>query len=168
MLQQSVEDLVFAPPAVLGFNPPTVRVPLSAILEGRKASGTAPITHLGQFPAAAISFEVRVAAFSLGAAVNATLTAPRWRIGTALRASSPPFRARLRRSGPVASPTELFLILAALVTMYIVLGVLYESFIHPLTILSTLPSAGVGGLLALMMAGRDLDLTYRDHRGKYS
>ena len=53
---------------------------------------------------------------------------------------------------------ELFLILAAIVTMYIVLGVLYESFIHPITILSTLPSAGVGALLALMITGHDLDI----------
>ncbi|MFX4431703.1 efflux RND transporter permease subunit, partial [Acinetobacter baumannii] len=51
---------------------------------------------------------------------------------------------------------QLFLILAAIITVYIVLGVLYESFIHPLTILSTLPSAGIGALLALMMAGQDL------------
>ena len=53
---------------------------------------------------------------------------------------------------------ELFLILAAVVTMYIVLGVLYESFIHPITILSTLPSAGVGALLSLMITGHDLDI----------
>ena len=53
---------------------------------------------------------------------------------------------------------ELFLILAAIVTIYIVLGVLYESFIHPITILSTLPSAGIGALLALMVAGEDLDV----------
>ncbi len=55
---------------------------------------------------------------------------------------------------------ELWLILAAIVTMYIVLGVLYESYIHPITILSTLPSAGVGALLALMLFGNDLG----DHR----
>ena len=55
---------------------------------------------------------------------------------------------------------ELFLILAAIVTMYIVLGVLYESFIHPITILSTLPSAGVGALLSLMVSGHDLDIIY--------
>src|SRR5204863_7158785 len=54
--------------------------------------------------------------------------------------------------------TELWLILAAIVTMYIVLGVLYESFIHPVTILSTLPSAGVGALLALLISGNDLSI----------
>jgi multidrug efflux pump len=53
---------------------------------------------------------------------------------------------------------EVFLLLAAIVTVYIVLGVLYESYIHPLTILSTLPSAGIGALLALMIAGKDLDI----------
>src|SRR5207237_1832103 len=53
---------------------------------------------------------------------------------------------------------ELLLILAAIVTVYIVLGVLYESFVHPVTILSTLPSAGVGALLALMLTGHDLDV----------
>ena len=60
-------------------------------------------------------------------------------------------------------PTQLLLILAAIVTMYIVLGVLYESYIHPVTILSTLPSAGVGALLALMLAGSDLGIIAR-HR----
>ncbi len=53
---------------------------------------------------------------------------------------------------------ELFLIIAAIMTMYIVLGVLYESFIHPVTILSTLPSAGIGALLGLMMSGEELDV----------
>ena len=59
---------------------------------------------------------------------------------------------------PAALDNELYLILAALATMYIVLGVLYESFVHPLTILSTLPSAGVGALLALLLTGNDLSV----------
>ena len=71
-------------------------------------------------------------------------------------------RARRSRSAPSLA-NELLLILAAIVTMYIVLGVLYESYIHPITILSTLPSAGVGALLALMLAGNDLG-DHRDHR----
>ena len=73
------------------------------------------------------------------------------------RASAAAFRARRRRSRP-RSTNEPLLILAALVTVYIVLGVLYESYIHPITILSTLPSAGVGAILALLLCGTDLSV----------
>ena len=64
----------------------------------------------------------------------------------------------MRRNSPSRSPAQPWLILAAAITIYIVLGVLYESFIHPLTILSTLPSAGIGALLALMLFGYDLSV----------
>jgi multidrug efflux pump len=92
---------------------------------------------------------------SLGAAVKAVEAAER-EIGlpdsftTAMEGSAAAFSASLSN--------ELLLIVAAIVTMYIVLGVLYESFVHPITILSTLPSAGVGALLALRVTGHDLDI----------
>jgi multidrug efflux pump len=112
------------------------------------------ISHLGQFPAATISFNVAPGC-SLQVAVNAIDRAER-EIGlpksfvTAFQGATAAFRASLTN--------ELYLIIAAVIMVYIVLGVLYESFIHPITILSTLPSAGVGALLALMLAGDELDV----------
>ena len=111
---------------------------------------------LGQFPAATISFNLAPGA-SLGDAVKAIErrsrnSACRRACSTSFQGAALAFRASLAN--------ELLLILAAIVTMYIVLGVLYESFIHPITILSTLPSAGVGALLALMLLRNDLG----DHR----
>ena len=113
-----------------------------------------PINHLGQFPAATISFNLAPGA-SLGAAVDAIKQAET-EIGlpasmiTSFQGAALAFQAALGN--------ELLLILAAIVTVYIVLGVLYESFIHPVTILSTLPSAGLGALLALMLDGSDLSI----------
>ena len=130
------------------------QVPLSAIVHVEQRSGALLVSHLGQFPATTISFDVAPGA-SLGAAVTAILQAER-DIGlpasfvTAFQGAASAFQASLAN--------ELFLIIAAVVTMYIVLGVLYESFIHPITILSTLPSATVGALLALLISGRDLDI----------
>ena len=112
------------------------------------------INHLGQFPAATISFNLAPGA-SLGDAVRRD---PRRRAGdrpAGQRADQLPGRG----AGFQASLNNtLLLILAAIVTMYIVLGVLYESYIHPVTILSTLPSAGVGALLALMLSRTDLGI----------
>src|SRR5213078_1178805 len=110
--------------------------------------------HLGQFPAATISFNLAQGA-SLGGAVDA-IQAVEHEIGL-------PLAVQTEFQGAAASFREslgstLLLILAAIVTMYIVLGVLYESYIHPLTILSTLPSAGVGALLALMLTRSDLGI----------
>jgi len=130
------------------------QVPLSAIATIRERPAPLQIDHLSQFPAAFISFNLAQGA-SLGAAlsdVHAAIT------GIGLPASF-----ILRFQGALlafqsALGNELLLLLAAVVTMYIVLGVLYESFIHPITILSTLPSAGIGALLALMIAGKDLDV----------
>jgi multidrug efflux pump len=112
------------------------------------------ITHLGQFPATTVSFDVPPGG-SLEAAVNAIQRTEK-EIGlpdsfiTSFQGAAAAFQSSLTN--------ELFLIIAAVVTMYIVLGVLYESFIHPVTILSTLPSAGIGALMALMLAGDDLDV----------
>jgi multidrug efflux pump len=126
------------------------QIPLSTITTFTEKSALLAINHLGQFPAATISFNLAPGA-SLGEAVKA-IEAEAQALPPAMRASfqgaALAFRASLAN--------ELLLILAAIVTMYIVLGVLYESYIHPLTILSTLPSAGVGALLALMVSRNDL------------
>jgi multidrug efflux pump len=128
------------------------QVPLAAIATVTEKPTSLAVNHLGQFPAATISFNLAPGA-SLGDAVGAIEAAER-EIGmpvsvqTAFQGAALAFRASLTN--------ELLLILAAIVTMYIVLGVLYESYIHPVTILSTLPSAGVGALLALMLSRNDL------------
>ncbi len=130
------------------------QVPLSAIVHLERRSGPLQITHYGQFPATMISFNLAPGA-SLGAAVRAIHDAEA-EVGlpesfiTVFQGAAAAFEAALGN--------EALLLLAAVATMYIVLGVLYESFIHPVTILSTLPSAGVGALLALMAAGDDLDV----------
>jgi multidrug efflux pump len=115
---------------------------------------TAPlqINHVGQFPAANISFDT-APGVALGDAVNAiqkderAIKVPNT-ITTVFLGSANAFKASIGN--------ELWLILAAIVVVYIVLGVLYESYVHPITILSTLPSAGAGALAALMLAGQDL------------
>ena len=130
------------------------QVPLSAIATFSERPAPLLVTHLGQFPAATVSFNLAPGA-SLGQAVKA-IRAAQSNVG--LPAS---FQIRFQGAAlafQASLANELFLILAAVVTMYIVLGVLYESFIHPITILSTLPSAGVGALLALMISGHDLDI----------
>ncbi len=129
-------------------------VPLDAVASVKL--GTAPllISHLGQFPATTVSFNLRPGA-SLGPAVDAIERAEK-QIGlpasfqTSFQGTAAAFQSSLGN--------ELFLVLAALAAVYIVLGVLYESFVHPVTILSTLPSAGIGALAALMLAGADLDV----------
>ncbi len=120
------------------------------------SEGTTPlvVNHLGQFPAATVSFNL-APGVSLGEAVDA--------IGAAERELGVPASVRTRFQGTAAAfqaslANTPLLFLAAIITMYIVLGVLYESYIHPFTILSTLPSAGVGALLALMLAGSELDI----------
>ena len=129
-------------------------LPLSSIARVVERPTSLVVNHLGQFPAATISFNLAPGA-SLGRAVEA-IRAAEHEIGlpasmqTSFQGAALAFQASL--------DSTLLLILAALVTMYIVLGVLYESYIHPVTILSTLPSAGVGALLALMLAGSDLGI----------
>ncbi len=130
------------------------QVPLSAIVHVEHRSEPLVITRLDQFPAATISFNV-ASGYSLQAAVEAIeraeqkIALPR-SFHTAFQGAAAAFRASLSN--------ELYLIIAAIVTVYIVLGVLYESFIHPITILSTLPSAGIGALVTLILTGNDLDI----------
>jgi multidrug efflux pump len=130
----------------------SMQVPLTAIARITERNSPLVVNHIGQFPAATISFNL-APGVSLGDAVNA-IQKTQAEIGL-------PASAQIQFQGAAAAfrgslANELWLILAAIVTMYIVLGVLYESFIHPITILSTLPSAGVGALLALLMFGQDL------------
>ena len=133
---------------------PPQQVPLSSIARVVEQAAPLAINHIGQFPAATVSFNLAAGA-SLGDAVAAVekvkteLQMPA-SVQINFQGAALAFRASLAN--------ELWLILAAIVTMYIVLGVLYESFIHPITILSTLPSAGVGALLALIVSGNDLSI----------
>jgi multidrug efflux pump len=129
-------------------------VPLSAFAHFETQSEPLSINRQGQFPAVTISFNLGDH-YSLGQAVDA--------INKVIEEAKFPPSVLANYQGTAAAFTgsltnEGFLILAALVTVYIVLGVLYESFIHPVTILSTLPSAGVGALLALMLFHLDLDI----------
>jgi len=129
-------------------------VPLSAIARVEQRYAPLSINHLDQFPVTTLSFNV-ADGYSLGDAVTAILDAEKdlnlpAEMTTQLQGSTLAFQAALG--------STVWLIVAAVVAMYIVLGVLYESFIHPITILSTLPTAGVGALLALMIAGSELDV----------
>jgi multidrug efflux pump len=134
-----------------------VQVPLSAVAQVVERPATLGVMHMGQMPAVTISFSPRPGV-SLGEAVQAiesaqqALAASGWPPGieTQFQGAALAFQASLSNT--------LWLILAAVVTMYIVLGVLYESYIHPITILSTLPSAGVGALLALGVSGLELGI----------
>ncbi|HTC52319.1 MAG TPA: MdtB/MuxB family multidrug efflux RND transporter permease subunit [Steroidobacteraceae bacterium] len=130
------------------------QVPLSALAKLEMQAKPLLINHLAQFPAATVSFNLAPDA-SLGSAVDAiesveqSLQMPDT-ISTTFEGAALAFRNNLSN--------ELLLLLAAVLVMYIVLGVLYESFIHPVTILSTLPSAGIGALLALIVFGDDLTI----------
>jgi len=130
------------------------QIPLSAVATVAERTGALSLSHLGQFPATTVSFNVSPG-YSLGQAVDAIGKAEKdlalpASVRTGFQGAALAFRASLLDT--------LLLILAAIVTMYIVLGVLYESYIHPVTILSTLPSAGVGALLSLMIGGYDLGI----------
>ena len=130
------------------------QVPLSAIAQVSERPTPLSISHLGQFPSSTISFNLAPGA-SLGDAVKA-IEAAKQEIGLPLSVHTGYQGAALAFTASLSN--TLWLILAAIVTVYIVLGVLYESYIHPLTILSTLPSAGVGALLALLVSGMDLGI----------
>jgi multidrug efflux pump len=122
-------------------------VPLSSFIKYEPSTTVLTLGHQGQFPAVTLSFNLG-AGSSLGHAVNA--------INAAIASLAPPPGLHVEFQGAAAAfgdalRSEPFLILAALITVYIVLGVLYESYIHPITILSTLPSAGLGALLALIL-----------------
>jgi multidrug efflux pump len=133
---------------------PANAVPLSTFAHFEKRSEPLAITHQGQFPSITVSFDLAPDA-ALGSAISA--------VDKAQRDLHMPASVTAGFQGTAASFTaslqnEPLLVLAALVAVYIVLGVLYESFIHPITILSTLPSAGVGALLALILFGQDLNV----------
>ena len=130
------------------------QVPLTAVARIERRIAPLVITHEAQFPSATISFNLRPGA-SLGGAVPA-IQAAEQEIGLpeTLSGSYAGDAAEFQRS----LAAEPWLILAAVAVIYIVLGVLYESFIHPITIISTLPSAGIGALLALMATGADLSI----------
>jgi multidrug efflux pump len=132
----------------------TGQVPLAELVHMSAGSGPLQIEHLGQTPSSTISFNLAPGA-SLGSAASEIQKAEK-DIGlpSAFVTSFQGALSALEQS----LNNELFLILAAIIAVYIVLGVLYESFIHPVTILSTLPSAGVGALLALRIAGAGLDI----------
>jgi multidrug efflux pump len=147
---RSVDSLasIYVPSAAGG------QVPLSAIAKVDVETRPLLINHLAQFPATTVSFNL-APNISLGAGVAAIENAERTvglpiSIRTSFQGAALAFRSNLTN--------ELLLLVAAVLVMYIVLGVLYESFIHPITILSTLPSAGIGALLALMLAGDDLTI----------
>lgn len=129
-------------------------VPLSSVARVIEGRSVLAINRLDQFPMVTLSFNLEQGA-SLSAAVDA-IAAVQQEIGMPASIETRYQGAALAFQNSLSS--TLWLILAAIVTMYIVLGVLYESYIHPITILSTLPSAAVGALLALMISGTDLDM----------
>ena len=129
-------------------------IPLDALSRSTQSSGAVAINRIGQFPAATLSFNL-APKVSLGWAVRVVNDAVH-RVG--LPATVEASFQGTAQAFVALSPSEPLLILAALVTVYIVLGVLYESYVHPLTILSTLPSAGVGALLGLSFLGMELDV----------
>ena len=139
---------------VQGSGSTSMQIPLSSIARIVEGETALVINHAGQFPAATVSFNLTPGA-SLGEAVAA--------IEATQHDMQMPASLQMRFQGAAEAfrsslDSTLILILAAIVTMYIVLGVLYESYVHPITILSTLPSAGVGALLALKLVGTDLSL----------
>ena len=134
--------------------PGETRVPLGAVTRLEESSTALAVNHQGQFPVVTVSFNL-APGVALGGAVNAIEAARRdlempAGIQSAFQGTAAAFQASLANQG--------WLILAAIVTVYIVLGVLYESTVHPITILSTLPSAGVGALIALLVCRTDLSV----------
>ena len=135
-------------------SPSGAQVPLSAVTRYEPANTILSVNHQGQFPAVTLSFNM-AAGVSLGEAVLA--------VDAAMRDIGLPASVRGTFQGTAKAfqssvENQPWLILAALVTVYIVLGILYESYIHPVTILSTLPSAGVGALLALLLFKSELSM----------
>src|SRR5437773_7392127 len=131
-----------------------VEVPLSAFIHYESGVTAQSINHQGQFPSVTLSFSL-APSVSLGEAVDAVKEVEREvrlpaNVHASFQGTAQAFQSSLQN--------QPWLILAALVTVYIVLGVLYESYIHPITILSTLPSAGVGALLALLITKSDLNV----------
>jgi multidrug efflux pump len=130
------------------------QVPLGAITQVSETTGPILISRQGQFPSVTISFDSE-RGYSLGKAVEAVqAAAARLQLPTSISGS---FQGTVQ-AFRVSLASEPLLILAALVTVYIVLGILYESYIHPITILSTLPSAGVGAIFALLVFRTDFSV----------
>jgi multidrug efflux pump subunit AcrB len=134
--------------------PSGAQVPLSAFARFVPTTTPLAVSHQGQLPAVTLSFNL-APGVALGDAVKAIETAER---GIGLPASIRASFQGTAQAFQAALANQPFLIAAALVAVYIVLGILYESFLHPLTILSTLPSAGVGAVLALLVTGGDLNV----------
>ncbi|MBY4639922.1 efflux RND transporter permease subunit [Gluconacetobacter entanii] len=135
-------------------SPTSGLVPMASVTSVTQDTAPLLITHVGQFPATTISFNV-TPGYSLGSATDAIERAEHdihlpSTFQTSFQGTAAAFRNSLSN--------EVWLVLAALAAVYIVLGILYESFIHPITILSTLPSAGIGALLALLVTGSGLDI----------
>ena len=154
VILEAKPNLVRTPQDLNNLHLPTsgAPTPLSAFSTVREQTAPLQVTHVGQFPAASVNFDT-APGVSLGAAVDEIRKVEKsvgmpTSVTTTFLGAASAYQASLKN--------ELWLILAAVVCVYIVLGVLYESYIHPLTILSTLPSAGVGALLALMVTGSDL------------
>jgi HAE1 family hydrophobic/amphiphilic exporter-1 len=129
-------------------------VPLDSVATLREGLGPLTVNHLGQLPAVTISFNTRPGV-SLSDAVGQVQGVmrelrPPATLSTSFQGAAQAFQDSLRGQG--------MLLLATIVVIYLILGILYESFIHPLTILSGLPSAGVGALLALMLFGMELNI----------
>ena len=129
-------------------------VPLNAFTTITQQMAPLQITRQGQFPVSMVSFNLREG-FALGDAIDT--------LEKAQKDLHVPAHVMVRLEGATKSfqsalADEVWLILAALVVVYLVLGILYESYIHPVTILSTLPSAGIGAFLALMLTGQDLSV----------
>jgi multidrug efflux pump len=132
----------------------TGSVPLNAFSDVQTTTGPITVNHQGQFPVVTLSFNLAPNA-SLGQAVTAVDAVQRElamppSIQAAFQGTAQAFQASLAN--------EPILIAAALITVYLVLGVLYESYVHPITILSTLPSAGVGALVALILCGEEFSV----------
>jgi multidrug efflux pump len=150
----AVSAVLAAAPESAGVYPNQGQVPLAAFASLETRTAPIAINHQGQFPAVTLSFNL-APGVSLGSAVTA--------VGRAAKDVGLPQSIRAEFQGTAEAfrsslSNEWLLILAALVTVYIVLGVLYESYIHPITILSTLPSAGVGALVALILTGNDFSV----------
>ena len=147
-------DEIYVPGASAPGGTGPTQIPLSSVATFTERAGALSVSHIGQFPATTISFNL-ASGKSLGQGVDAIDKAEKelglpQSVRTSFQGAALAFRGSLLNT--------LLLILAAIVTMYIVLGVLYESYIHPVTILSTLPAAGVGALLALLIGGQDLGI----------
>ncbi|MFC3651035.1 efflux RND transporter permease subunit [Dyella humi] len=130
------------------------QVPLKAIAKIEVTKSPLVISHLAQFPSVTISFNLANGASLSKAVAEVNQTEQAVQLPASITSS---FQGAAQAFQDSLS-SEVYLLIAALIAVYIVLGVLYESFIHPVTILSTLPSAGIGALLSLMIAGSDLDI----------